>query len=96
MSDKTREVYKDGADVIPELNPFVDMPRMRVSAVNRLNDLIKRDNAMPIKRKSDYSVNEEERFYYLCPNCDKAFWTIEGRQFCDACGQRLDVNNFAF
>lgn len=97
MSDKTREIYKDGASVIPELNPFVDMPRMRVSAVNRLNDLIKRDAAMPIK-KSDYSttVNGEERYYYLCPRCNKAFWTLTGRQFCDNCGQRVDAETIAF
>lgn len=95
MSDKTREVYKDGADVIPELNPFVDMPRMRVSAVNRLNELIKRDNAMPLKQSGELLSNGGT--YYLCPRCDYPFWTISrNKHFCEQCGQKLDVNNLAF
>lgn len=66
MSDMTREVYKDKADVMVTLNPFVEMPRMRVDTLNRLNELIKRDQALPIV-KDGY---------------DDCCWTRETQEVC--------------
>ena len=92
MTDKTREVYAEKVEPIPELNPFVDMPRMRVDAVNRLNELIQRDNAMAIVKKSHDVMGHT---WYECPVCGKTIYNTEGDNFCRICGQRLDTENIA-
>lgn len=90
MADKTREVYKDKADIIPELNPFVEMPRMRVDAINRLNEIIRRDRAMPIVQ-----INRATYKYWKCPVCGEVYSVLPSN-FCRECGQRLDTDNLAF
>lgn len=97
MSNELREIYKDKANGVPILNPFVEMPRMRVNAVNRLNEIIQRDNAMPIKQREYSKPLLGEKYYYLCSNCDKPLGAItENTHFCKNCGQRIDKTNLAF
>lgn len=91
MSDKTREVYKETREAIPDLNPFVEMPRMRVSAVNRLNELIKRDRAMAIVKVD----NITDYTYYKCPVCGMTFSEQSTYHFCPKCGQRMDMDTIA-
>ena len=80
------------SDEMPTLNPFVELPRMRVDTLNRLNELIKRDQAMPIVKdgRDEWDRNEKK---YACPSCGSRIY--EDYNFCPACGQRLDVNNYA-
>ena len=85
MTDKTREVYKESGHRLTELNPFVEMPRMRIDAVNRLNELIKRDIALP--------VLESDGDIIRCGAC--GLWTSK-RAFCSHCGQRQDLDHIAF
>lgn len=97
MSDKTREVYKDKGNEVPMLNPFVDMPRMRVSAVNRLNEIIQRDNAMPIRRVEYSKPMLGDKYFYVCSKCDKPLGALtDNTHFCKNCGQRIDKSNLAF
>lgn len=84
MTDKTREVYKETPQSLTELNPFVEMPRMRIDAVNRLNELIKRDNEMAVKEVSGDIVR--------CGAC--GLWTSK-KSFCSHCGQRLNTQDIA-
>lgn len=94
MSDMTREVYKDKADVMVTLNPFVEMPRMRVDTLNRLNELIKRDQALPIVKDGyDEWDGHEKHKKFACPSCECR--TYEDYNFCPYCGQRLDTENYA-
>lgn len=89
--DKTREVYKEVADTMPTLNPFVDMPRMRVSAVNRINKLIDRDEPKLLKPL-------EHADGYECPNCGAGFGEFAPRvyKFCYECGQRFSATEIDF
>ena len=95
MTDKTREVYKETPyKELPALNPFVDMPRMRVDAVNRINELIERNNKMAIVQAdiSGYLA-------YECPRCKKILPKFSGSldyNFCHHCGQRLMTDTIAF
>lgn len=84
MSDKTREVYKDTAEVMPMLNPFVEPPRMRVSAVNRINELIEKSYPKPMK-KLEY---RDGTCADLCPNCERVIFA--DYEYCPKCGQRVD------
>lgn len=94
MSDKTREVYRDGADVMPLLDPFVEPPRMRVSAINRLNELIERNKPKAV-RKYEYETSGIEPSY-LCPNCGEPILAdVHSYEFCHHCGQRVDKDNIA-
>lgn len=90
MTDKTREVYKDTNNPIPTLNPFVDMPRMRVDAINRLNELIKRNEARPMIARFIKELNKTK---YYCPVCEAYIVDAENYKFCPKCGQRLDTDN---
>lgn len=92
MSDKTREVYKDKADVMVTLNPFVEMPRMRVETLNRLNELIKRDQALPIVKDGRDEWDRSEK-KYACPSCESRVY--KDYNFCPYCSQRLDTENYA-
>lgn len=95
MTDKTREVYKDKANDMPIMNPFVEMPKMRVDAFNRVNELIKKSHSMPV-RKYEYSTEGIEPSY-LCPRCgDIVLAEVGDYNFCHHCGQRVDVTNIAF
>lgn len=86
MSDKTREVYKDTAEVMATLNPFVEPPRMRVSTINRINELIEKSIPKPMKKHesdADYSID-------LCPVCEAVLGSSEEEIYCSKCGQRVD------
>lgn len=86
MSDKTREVYKDTADVMATLNPFVEFPKMRVSTLNRLNELIEKSMPLPMKKHesdADYSID-------LCQRCEAVLGSSEEEIYCSKCGQRID------
>lgn len=91
MTDKTsvtsinREAYKESGHRLEKLNPFVDMPRIRVDALNRINELIERDTEMAVKEVSGDIV--------LCGAC--GLWTSK-RAFCSHCGQRQNTNDIAF
>lgn len=93
MTDKTREVYKESGHRLTELNPFVEMPRMRIDAVNRLNELIKRDNAIAPIRK-EYEIDGETKYSYECPICKMTVGYSVVHNFCYDCGQRIDTENF--
>ena len=90
MTDKTREVYKETADTMPTLNPFVDMPRMRVSAVNALNEIIERATMKPMV-KYTYEDGSEKG---CCPNCDKVLLEGDDVHYCPFCGQCYDSKNY--
>lgn len=92
--DKTREVYKDIStmETIPKLNPFVELPRMRVNAINRLNELIERDTPKPLVADG-YDIFDETERKYACPTCGGRVHDDE--MFCKHCGQRLDLCNVA-
>lgn len=62
--------------------------RLSLEEVNTINDLIKRDTAKAIKCEpcGDTTLNR-------CPTCGKF---IYGKgNFCEDCGQRLDLDNKA-
>ena len=88
MSDKTREVYQDKAEVLPKLNPFVEPPKMRVSTINRINELIDKAEPKPTK-KFEY---RDGSCADLCPRCDKTM--VNGWEYCPRCGQHLDTENY--
>lgn len=88
MSDKTREVYKDTAEVMATLNPFVEPPRMRVSTINRINELIDKAYPKPMK-KLEY---RDGKYADLCPSCDRTL--LEKWNYCPRCGQRVDRTNY--
>ena len=96
MSKDLREVYaeKGKTNLTFSLNPFVEMPKMRVSTVNLLNEYIKKNNAMPIIEKNNDLM---EHTWYECPRCGKCFskGSIEEYDYCYKCGQKLDVKNIA-
>ena len=86
MNDKTREVYKDKAEIIPKLDPFVEFPKMRVSAINRINELIEKSQPKAMKKHesdADYSID-------LCPRCEAVLGSSEEEIYCPRCGQRVD------
>lgn len=95
-----REVYKEifGKAREPKsldlkmLDPYIEAPKMKVSEVNRLNELIKRDRSLPIVKDGydEWGRNEEK---YACPTCGCRVY--EDYDFCPYCGQRLDTYNFA-
>ena len=91
---KEREVYAEKAKDIDILNPFVDMPRMRMDAVIRINELIERNNEMAIVQAdiSGYLA-------YECPKCKKILPKFSDNldyNFCHNCGQRIDTSTIAF
>lgn len=88
MSDKTREVFKDTADVMATLNPFVEPPRMRVSAINRINELIEKAEPKPM-RKLEHS---DDTSTPLCPRCESVLVPLS--EYCPNCGQHIDTTNY--
>lgn len=86
-----RAIYAEKVETITRFNPFVDMPRMRMSAVSRLNELIARDEAMPIAEQY-YEITDHTS--YICPVC-KGYVDTDRDNFCRICGQRLDRENIA-
>ena len=90
MNDNTtKEVFRKD---IPKLNPFVETPRMRVDAINYLNELIDRDKEMAIGEKKNEGTDHS---WYECPVCE-ALIADKTTNFCRRCGQRLDITNIAF
>ena len=89
MSDMTREVYKDEMGIMPELNPFVEMPRMRASTLNRINDLIRKAEPKPMK-KYEFS---DGTFNSKCPICNELILPKK-HNYCPKCGQRIDTENY--
>lgn len=85
---KAREVYKEDYEIIPKLDPFVEFPRMRVSAVNRINELIEKAMPKPMK-KLEY---RDGKHADLCPSCDGTL--LEKWNYCPRCGQRVDRTNY--
>ena len=92
MSKELREVFAEKGKDIPALNPFVEMPRMRVDAVNYLNELLERDKAMAIV-KVHYDITDHDS--YRCPLCN-GIVDEDRDNFCRTCGQRIDRENIAF
>lgn len=92
MAEK-RKVFKDMTyKHLDKLNPFAEMPKMRLSEVNAINDLIDRNTAKAVVREE----NEYQASGYTdkCPVCGELL--IERQVFCDLCGQRLDRDNVEF
>lgn len=92
MAEK-RKVFKDMTyKHLEKLNPFAEMPRMRLSEVNAINDLIERNNAIAVVRVE----NKYHQRGYIdhCPVCNQVL--LEEQTFCTDCGQRLDRENIAF
>lgn len=92
MNDMTREVYKDKANEMPKLNPFVELPRMRVDALNRLNELIERNTPKPLVKAGNDEWDRTEQ-KYTCLSCESRVY--EDYNFCPYCGQRLDTEKYA-
>lgn len=88
---KHREVYAEKCDSILALNPYVDMPRLRVSEFNKLTELIDRNIPkllIPIESTSGY----------VCPTCGRGFSknSIIEYKFCYECGQRFSLTETDF
>ena len=88
-----REVYAERVITIPTLNPFVEFPKMRVDEVNKLNELIERNVALPVAERK-YQIDPTDK-KYECPVCGRGIVNIEDDNFCRKCGQRLDTENIA-
>lgn len=89
--EKFREVYAEKCDSILAMNPYVDMPRLRVSEYNKLSDLVRRNIKMAIVQS-----NVAGYLAYECPNCGKIVPSkINDYHFCMRCGQKLDTENYA-
>lgn len=86
---KEREVYAERAEVVPTLNPFVEMPRMRVSAVNRLNELIEKNTPKPMVKHKYFDGTIGSK----CPRCNGIILPNEF-SYCPYCGQRIDTENY--
>ena len=69
------------------LNPKATF-ELRVSEINKLNDLIARDEAMAV-------IDDNDGVWYKCPACKKLAGKYENKseQFCRYCGQRFDTGN---
>lgn len=63
---------------------------LSVEKVTKINSLIERDKAKPI-RKSVWEYMNKQYTDYKCPTCDSEVKTTDG--FCKTCGQRLDTDN---
>lgn len=63
---------------------------LSVEKVTKINSLIERDKAKPI-RKSVWEYKDKQYTDYKCPTCDSEVKTTDG--FCKSCGQRLDTDN---
>lgn len=87
-----------GLNPKPYLNPKAEIV-MRVSEINRLNELVERDEAMPIVEEEKEDFAGEQFASYFCPACRKRLMgnlTYEKDiNFCKYCGQRIDVENIA-
>lgn len=57
-----------------------------------IDELLERNRAMPLK-KMYLAVGKEP--LPACPNCGEILIIGEHDHFCRACGQRLDVENWA-
>lgn len=92
MAEK-RKVFKDMTyKNLDKLNPFTEMPRMRLSEVNAINDLIDRNMAKAVVREEN--EYQEKGYTDKCPVCGEVL--IDRQVFCDLCGQRLDRENVEF
>lgn len=58
-----------------------------------INELKKRDTAMPMKRYHFHTTDAED--FDICPKCGAGIYLGTDR-FCRMCGQRLDRDNYAF
>ena len=63
---------------------------MSIADVTKINSLIERDTARPI-RKSVWEYDGKSYTDYKCPTCDSEVRATDG--FCKVCGQRLDTEN---
>ena len=63
---------------------------LSVEDVTRINSLIERDTARPI-RKSIWDYEGKSYTSFKCPTCDSGVSATDG--FCKVCGQRLDTEN---
>ena len=63
---------------------------MSVEEVTKINSLIERDTARPI-RKSVWEYEGKTYTDFKCPKCDGMVKATDG--FCKVCGQRLDTDN---
>lgn len=68
---------------------------LRVSEINRLNELIERDEPKPIV-KEDKEYQGTTWTKYLCPVCgqDIGEYGAKNNDFCYKCGQRFDKDNY--
>ena len=86
-----------GLNPKPYINPKATI-EMRVSEINRLNELVERDEAMAIVAK-EWEYEGEKRTSYYCPSCTNFLFgenSTSAYEFCPFCGQRLDVTNIQF
>lgn len=60
-------------------------------ANNYIEMLKKRDEAMPVKKY--VPITEGIDPWAMCPNCGRLLLT-EDINFCDHCGQRVDMTNW--
>lgn len=88
--DKAREIFKEDYKVIPKLDPFVEFPRMRVSEINRINELIEKSQPLPMKKFegiADHTID-------ACPRCESSLSAYNKHEYCSKCGQRVDRTTY--
>lgn len=75
------------------ISGFIDV-KMNMEEAVKINALIERDKAKALDVE-EWEFEGEPRKTYRCPVCRRTHYSNSG-EFCEKCGQRLDIENVAF
>lgn len=67
--------------------------RMTLDEANLVNELLKRNTAMPVKAEPYTNSDGEKKEYHYCTACGAFVGISSIHNFCPSCGQKQDASN---